>query len=584
MKYLSKVSSFRAVTRVCILQAIVCGARQFTETRMLYILVSILCVSCGNSEIPYESASTPIIRNGESTAEIFASGPAIGLKSSGYRAVQVPFPTIAAVQAQSNSMPAGAEPDSADLAQPISGAAAETELNSPGQTVFAPAPASEKTTIPTETVDTSDWPANANGELPLAGVFYGNPAAGEATTNATISIESSRRFRAQRSGGITSVRFHNRVLSQNDINKKCERSINPDSQWCQCKRADLDARSCGYSIGNSYSVGNGGLIVVEVRPDDGGGLPSEVVLGKTASYVPLEEYEKSGSHYITLDFKKVVDLQLGGLYHLVFTNLNPPDSCQLFGLSTSQAASCPRNKGAISLNGVLDRNIPTTTGRWGPMQGDKSAANLYRSRSDNSWQLYEKGIAFYEVYYTDGVAVGESYHALDAMHAGERQIGGSSIARQRFTVEDAGREVDGVWLNFGHSPGADGSALSVELKGSKGQILAKGPIAASKHCVRKNDRKCRDWGYTKFEDSVSLHEGDEYALEISASAHAKVRLSTYQPLRLYQKFNDRNDWANARAEISDNSGRSWGEWTSYKGDVRDLAVLFTLEGMPRKLP
>ena len=175
-------------------------------------------------------------------------------------------------------------------------------------------------------VGSESWPANADSNLPLGGVFYGNPIAGISTGNVAIGVESSRRFRAERTGQISSVRFHNRVLTDDTIKSRCS-SSGPDSVWCTCVNNNLDSYTCGYSLSNSYSVGNGGNITVEVRPDNGSGQPSDTVLGKTRSYVPKEF---SPNRFISLDFTNAISLQAGGIYHLVHANSTP--SIELFAI------------------------------------------------------------------------------------------------------------------------------------------------------------------------------------------------------------------------------------------------------------
>jgi len=429
----------------------------------------------------------------------------------------------------------------------------------------------------------SEWPIGANGDLPLAGIFLGNAQAGTATTNSSISVESSRRFRAQKSGNVVSFRFHNRVLSNNDINKKCTR-LGEDSAWCSCKKAGLDAYTCGYTIGSSYSVGNGGRIIVQIVPDDGYGFPNEsVVLSTSEAFVPLELSQSSSSHYVTIPFLKSANLVAGKIYHLLFKNLNPPVGCALSNVPVSQAMNCPRNQGAISINGVYDTNSPSVAGRWGPMLGTKGTATLYREKNSDEWKVYGKGVAFYELHYSDGTAVGESYHALDALTDGQNEIQGDSVARQRFIVQYTDYNVTGVWINHGLSKTSDGSSATVSLTDNIGNVLVNGTLEASDVCLERRIQKCRDWGYVVFERAIQMQQNAEYSLRISGSANAGYLLSAYRSLQAHG-FDDQNNWENARAELSKNGGETWSVWTRRGGKYRDLPVLFTLVGMPIALP
>lgn len=440
--------------------------------------------------------------------------------------------------------------------------------------------------IAAPTLVPENWPDNTNGELPLAGIFYGNHASGIGAQNSGIGVEGSRRFRAERSGAITYVRYQNRTLNMANINLRCDRN-GPGSDWCDCVDAGLDEYSCGYTLGSSYHVGNGGTLVVELRTNTSDGLPSDVVLGKTAPFVPMDN---KSTPYPALQFTSPVTLQEGVIYHLVFTNLTPPTSCTaLVRVAPSEASSCPRNQGAQGLNGIRLVSVPSTTGLRGPYLGDSAAANFYRRTAQSDWKYYPSTLSWYELGYTDGVAAGFTYYTVGSMGTGKRTINGAIKARQIFTVMDASRAVDGLWLNFSHTSTADGSSLKAVLKNESGSTLATGSLTSSKYCrdtIREGtaimSHWCQDWAYTSFGKVVSLIEGSTYSVEFSAGANAGFSLSANQTLTDHG-FSDRNHWARSEAELSTNNGASWGDWTSDKPAGRDLSLLFTIQGMPRQL-
>nr|MBX2882797.1 fibronectin type III domain-containing protein [Granulosicoccus sp.] len=433
-----------------------------------------------------------------------------------------------------------------------------------------------------------DWPSGTNGDIQFAGIFYGNQVSGVGTGNVRIAIQSSRRFRAERSGDLAHVRFNNRTLSMDNIRGRCEkfgRTGTRNDLWCNCVDAGLDQYTCGYTLSNSYSVGNGGRLHVELRPDDGTGLPSDTVLGKTDTFVPMDN---AGDDYPALDFQSPTYIQEGVIYHLVFINTNPPTSCNLSGVSVSAAASCPRNQGASGQNGVAMPNTPSTTGRRGPFRGDSGSANFYRNSSNAEWRLSENSLSWFEVGYVDGVSVGESYHGSNTMRE-SFAIGGNTRARQVFTVRDATRNVDGVWINHGHSRTANGRSLHVELKDASGNVLTTGSMPSSAHCLKTvkegiaaQSDWCQDWSYTSFEKTVSLLEGSRYSIEFSGPAGADFIMVVYEAMS-WHGFDDRNHWDDSKAEVSTNSGANWSGWTAVRPDERDLPMLFTIEGMPRKL-
>lgn len=438
-----------------------------------------------------------------------------------------------------------------------------------------------------EIASVSDWPEGANEELPLAGIMYGNPYAGIGTANATIAYESSRRFRAERSGYVETVKYHNRILRDYEIDARCAQSgNNPANKYCVCKANKLDAFSCGYTM-NSYHVGNGGTIVVELRPDDGNGYPGDEVLGKTVQFIPMNNQDK---WYPELEFDVQPLLEAGRIYHLVFTNLTPPSNCAISNVPVDRARNCPRNEGAMSLNGNFHLSTPTSTSKYGPYRGNKSSATLFRRSPDRGWEQYWNSLSYYELRYVDGVAVGDTYYAHHAVSGGSTILGGQVRVRQRFTVRDDDRKVTGVWVNFGHVNSADGSPLNAELKNESGSVIASGLIPSSAYCRERAleggsyaRNNCRDWGYLDFGKTVLLSEEYTYTLELSTSSKGGYKISTYLPFTSHG-FKDRNHWFGARAEYSRDNGARWNLWSGQWDFERDLPVVFTIEGMPLQLP
>ena len=438
------------------------------------------------------------------------------------------------------------------------------------------------------------WPANHNNDLPMGGVFYGNYEAGLYSGNNPIAVESSRRFRAERDGFINAVRYQNRTLSDAVIEGRCNPSA-PDSVWCKCVDAGLDKYSCGYTLGNSYSVGNGGSIVIEVRADDGteNGFPSDQLLGRTrGEFVPMDN---ASQNYPILELESPVELEAGKVYHLVYRNLNPPGNCRLQGLNTSDAARCPRNQGAIGLNGTWFANnaLDDDSDTYGPFRGSASL-NLFRNNTNGPWSSRTNNLSWYEVRYSDNVWTGDSYAAYGSVAQGRQTVDGRQQARQLFTVRDATRDVNGLWLNFGHdyTKSASGAPLNISLKNDRGDNLATGKINYSPDCAARSDsgnsfndrpeKHCRAWGYTTLSQPVSLIEGDTYSVVFSSAAGGAYFLSTYFALD-YWGSESRNHWKDSRAQHSNNDGRTWTDWTTTYRE-RDLALLFTVVGMPNYLP
>ena len=431
---------------------------------------------------------------------------------------------------------------------------------------------------------------NLSDSLPMGGMFYGNYEYGLYTGNASIGYESSRRFRAEKSGDITAVKYNNRTLSQENITTRCERS-GSQSVWCKCESANLNHYSCGYTLGNSYTVGNGGSIVIEIY-EDNGGLPGGKPLGKTEGiFIPQEN---AAIHYPSLTLESEVSLTAGKLYHLVYRNLSPPENCSLTRVSVEEASKCDESAGAMSLNGTLFANSGRSMGIFDPYRGD-SSANFFKAERDGEWLRDFNNLSWYEVQYTDGTWVGDSYAAYDSHTTGARNIEAQVHGRQRFTVTDVDRVVDGLWLNIGHKPApkANGEPLSVAIKDSSGHTLATGIVSASETCTemapggmksqKVGELNCRDWIYTALSNQVILAKNKEYSVELHSAKGAGFVLSAYFPLD-YGVWNSTssNHWSNSKAEVSVDNGQTWTNWTDSYPD-RDLGLLFTIKGQPRSL-
>lgn len=427
-------------------------------------------------------------------------------------------------------------------------------------------------------------------DLPMGGLFYGNHEIGLHTGNAIIAIDSARRFRASRSGRVVAVRHANRVLTDETIAVRCE-SNGDGSDWCDCIAHDLDERTCGYALGNSYSVGNGGRILVELRTDDDG-WPGDTVLARTdGDFIPQEHPER---YPTTLHFRRAAEVEAGRVYHLVYRNLAPPTRCGLAKVAMEDAASCERDAGAISLNGVYfgDSGIDRTIG-VDPYRG-RTAANLVRGSRDDKWRLDADNLSWYELGYDDGVWDGDSYAAHSVLWDASYVLDEFTRARQTFRIRDRDRRVDGVWINLGHAPGKARSAgrLEATLVDEAGDVLATAWVEGSPACretARRGARSgslwaphCRFWRHADFDRDVRLETGQRYALEFASKDHGFL-LASYFPLP-NRETDNRKSWPESRAEISTDGGDSWQTWSDKYASDRDLPVLFTLVDGPRVMP
>ena len=409
-----------------------------------------------------------------------------------------------------------------------------------------------------------EWP-DVDDKLPLGGLMYGMSQWGLRTGNAQLAEDSSRQFRAERTGWIDAVTFPVRTLTDANVRGRCT-TADPDSVWCTCVRNNLDRFSCGYTLSNSYSVGNGGILRAQIRSSNEDGSPSETVLGEAAEEI-IPSQQPGNNIRPEIPLKEPVYLQAGKTYHLSVINRAPPVNCKIARVNPADARFCDRNRGAMGLNGIHLADAKGVAG-FDPFRGT-SAGNWVRFGKNNRWQRDEDNLSFYEVRYDDGQWVGESYAGYGGTTSseGRREIGGSTVARQAFTVQEETRTVNGVWIMFGHrdNGNVDGSPLSLVLRDEAGNSLATGSIEYSEECATLaesgnrlrvwTDQHCRAWGYSDFSNTVSLENGETYGLEISASTSGGFLLTTFFPLDYGIYVSDsRNQWDEAQAEISTDGG------------------------------
>jgi len=133
MKYFSNRASHEVATNSRFLQNAACHSRLIWNKHMLYLMVSMLCASCGSSGAPTDTESTPALQTSQSVVSSSAPDTIIGPGFSGYSVAEAQVPTIAAAQEQATSV---ATQEQVAQAPATSVAAAVQSLASaPGQPV-----------------------------------------------------------------------------------------------------------------------------------------------------------------------------------------------------------------------------------------------------------------------------------------------------------------------------------------------------------------------------------------------------------------------------------------------------------------
>lgn len=444
----------------------------------------------------------------------------------------------------------------------------------------------------------------------MAGIFYGSPKAGGfGGSNTRVANHQSIRFRASRTGTINSVSWQNRYITDQTRDNRCDVAMqqnDPESHrhyiYCQGIDAGLSGSQMAFTLGNPYAVGSGGRLLVSIYPSKADGTPdlSAPPLGFSSTpFVPID-HKADVFHWVDLD--QHADLVGGLFYHIVLNNLKPPP--KLFRVSLEELLTYPDDVGAIGLNGTEYHDQPNQSEQQGPWLDGH--ATLWTDdvplTADSEWRENSQKVGWWMVKYADDDIIGDIWPAFDGSNnsngIGVKNIGGSIRARQNFIVRDADRRVDGVWLNYGHwYLGSNGRDMTGTLKNGNGQTITTvtfphdAAIAAINESfdpeqgATSGDRErafARSWHFVELDSPVDLIEGAQYYFELSAPSGAGF--AVFAPPYGNRAIKTTNyTWEDAQAQYSENNGNTWTDWNETY-EQRDLPLLFTIEGQPRKLP
>jgi len=427
--------------------------------------------------------------------------------------------------------------------------------------------------------------AGWNDDMPLGGRAIGVVTSGISTGNAKlVGHKSSRRFMATRSGAVKSFGYQNRVLSVSDIESRAVSRRKSQPIWYEIQQAvGNDPKRGGYMLGNSYSVGNGGLQEVTLQTDDGTPEhnPSGTIIAKAKPYVPFDLPIRK---WAIIDFESPGTVQAGQIYHLVYENLNPPP--RLSGLSAREAQNAPIDKGAIALDGVTDGIAIDPLERHGPFLRNFPATLVKRSAS-SSWEDTNV-TSWYSIVYTDGVEVGESYAHYQAVSAYRYEVDGNKQLRQEFTWNYPDISVDRIVTRFGYDKGANGKPMSIVVRNQSFSVVA---TATVKFDSKLKEVAQSDNSYVKrqtrhsvgeLSDTVQLKTGQTYYIEYSAgSGAAYVMTPAIESLRK-SGTKDRNLWGDGLAKQSTDGGNSWVRLDEFPDS--DIPMYFIPVGVPTNTP
>jgi hypothetical protein len=266
----------------------------------------------------------------------------------------------------------------------------------------------------------------------------------------------------------------------------------------------------GYTMlaqGDTYSVGNGGTLRIELRTDDGtpNHLPSNIVLASFEHAVNADQLtrkadpifgilDSGGTSFNKIYFSNPANLTAGQLYHIVFTNTSPQSASNWYSMD------CIYNHSTVT-----------------PVQAAYSDTDLavVTHGPGNSWRNPNAHYTpIYSLYWTDGYVQGQPYlqvgYVLGRM--GFPIYGASHKIRQPFVPSD--NQIVSAVNACVHRVGSP-NALTITLQDSNLNTIATGKVPASKfptsgiHNIR--------WGKVHFASPITLQKGVKYYVEVSTS-------------------------------------------------------------------
>ncbi len=310
--------------------------------------------------------------------------------------------------------------------------------------------------------------------------------------------------------------------------------------------------------------GDGGDVVLKIETDDQG-RPSGLAIGTTAINGGAGKLATQGG-LVEWPLEHPVPLEAGRAYHLVW-----------YQVGSSGTIAVVHHRAAVPI--PLGQNL-----RGGPYEGD---AGTIQQRVGATWQVGGEHGGFWRLVWSDGVATG---NPILAGSAGlEKSFGGPLMVRQRFTVTDYSRKVDGVWLRAWWTSGTPADLL-LRLETLEGGLLEQLAIPRSALPQTRNvagdpSSPPASWVYRRFTQPHTLERGRSYVLRLSTTTGSYVVHAVRRG-----EAPSREQWPQAWAELSTNGGGAWRGWDD-SGDPSGVArtdchlpIAFTIAGSLERLP
>ena len=424
--------------------------------------------------------------------------------------------------------------------------------------------------------------AEIDSDLPLGGLMYGVPVAGDSYGHTPRYDEAAAMsFTALHRGALCRVTILNRVYTAAEWQQDDGKGYNSKFR---CRNADLDCKFRRMRNGG-YSWGDGGRLKLTINGDDGTGHPTNEVLATAKEMirpvgneptllgryqgVPYYVPDKGFTAQPYFDLEQCLETEPGRRYTIVLHQESP-------------------TTGGIVLNGTW-LNYPASPAH-GPFYG--GGIVTYKRGKGSPWTTRaEDGadgevLPFYTLVYSDGTIEGPGYAGIGG-GGSTIDFSGETLVRENFIVKGPDRTVDGFWVRVGRSRGT--GPLDVTLADAKVTIAE---VSVPGRDIRRlgsvYDGRV-DWIHIALPEAVTLRSAGRYTLQLRTATETGYFIGTSEQVTQARAASQVWGGPDSRAELSEDGGQTWTLWPRHYDDgtakpnpQADLPVVFTIAGKARR--
>ncbi|MGD0002586.1 MAG: hypothetical protein ABSE21_21020 [Bryobacteraceae bacterium] len=268
-----------------------------------------------------------------------------------------------------------------------------------------------------------------------------------------------------------------------------------------------------------YAAGDGGIIRVEIRADDGTAyhLPSRTTLASALVSDPLAQWNR------LVHFQNAARLEAGMLYHIVFTNVSQDESTNFVSIDDLYTAT----------DGLETQPAACRT----------DLAVLLRADGAAAWQTRPHHLPIFSLDYVDGFRQGQTY--IDVKQSGVVISPGNSV-REVFTVQAATPlfALAGVRVK----PLASGGTLRIMLAEHSGKTIESATVSPAVPLGQST------WISLHFSSLRALTKGITYDLVLVSEEGSQYLVQPLQNGAQYG-FEDESPFTGNHCEV--NAGQGW---------------------------